>query len=225
MDQIIPFDWQRMLIGDAPPLFLAEIALRVLVIWIWTIALLRWIGGRSISQMSVVEFLLVIALGSAVGDAMFQPDVPLIHAMLVIFLVVCADKAIDFAMRRWAGVKSVVDGIPVEVLKDGRILHDGVLTRNLGATQVMELLRLSGVRNLGEIERAYLEPSGQLSLFHLDKARPGLRIVPPIELRELPPPGPSDLACCTTCGMVRLTADNSSDDCAGCGNGTWTRAE
>ena len=109
MDDVVPFDWQRMLLGDAPTWFVLEVAFRVLVIWLWTALLLRWIGGRSIAQLSIVEFLLVIALGSAVGDAMFYPEVPLLHAMLVILLVVCFDKLIDVAragtdpaMRRMA---------------------------------------------------------------------------------------------------------------------------
>jgi len=38
--------------------------------------------------MSTAKFLMVIALGSAVGDAMFYPLVPLLHAKLVITWVV-----------------------------------------------------------------------------------------------------------------------------------------
>jgi len=222
MDPIVPFDWHRLFIGDQPPLFLMEIVFRVLVIWIWTMGLLRWIGGRSVTQMSVVEFLLVIALGSAVGDSMFYPDVPLAHAMLVILLVVVADKALDYLMRRWAKVKSVVDGIPVEVVRDGMILHDGVLARNLGATELMELLRIDGVTNLGQVHRAYLEPSGQLSLFCSEERRPGLRIVPPVELRDLVPPLPGENACCANCGKVTKV---TGSECTECGASEWTVPE
>ena len=79
-----PFDLMRMLVGGQPPLFFAEIVLRTLIVYAYTFGLVRWLGGRSVAQLSVIEFLLVIALGSAVGDAMFYPDVPLLHAMLVI---------------------------------------------------------------------------------------------------------------------------------------------
>lgn len=72
---IVPFDLQRMLIGDAPPLFFLEILVRTLVIYAYTLLLLRWLGSRTIGQLSTVEFVLVIALGSAVGDAMFYPEV------------------------------------------------------------------------------------------------------------------------------------------------------
>lgn len=93
MDAITPFDWFRLFLGEDPPLFYLEIVFRILVIWIWTMVLLRWIGGRSISQLSVVEFLLVIALGSAVGDAMFYPEVPLAHACWLSPSLWCWTKA------------------------------------------------------------------------------------------------------------------------------------
>lgn len=72
-------DWHSMIIGDEPPTFLLEIIIRTVIIYAHTLALLRWLGSRAIGQLSTVEFLLVIALGSAVGDAMFYPDVPLLH--------------------------------------------------------------------------------------------------------------------------------------------------
>lgn len=221
MDDVIPFDWARMLMGDAPPLFLLEIIFRTLAIWLWTAVLLRWIGGRSISQLSIVEFLLVIALGSAVGDSLFYPDVPLIHAMLVILMIVLLDKALDIAIRRWPGSKRVIDGQPVEVLRDGRILCDGMAARELGTLELMEMLRMKGVENLGSVRSAYLEPSGEVSLFPADPPRDGLAIVPPVEIARPPAPGPGETPCCLNCGALAATADTP---CAGCGHGRFTRA-
>lgn len=218
METVIPFDWHRLLIGEHGALFLAEIIVRVLIIWTWTALLLRWIGGRSIAQLSIVEFLLVIALGSAVGDAMFYPEVPLLHAMLVILLVVGFDKGIDLALRRWSRAKSFIDGVPVEVIRDGVLVCDGLKVRRLSALELMELLRVEGVSNLGAVARGYLEPSGYLSLFAADPSRPGLAIVPPVELGQSPAPAAGAPKCCANCGAIAQTADAA---CAACGGTEW----
>lgn len=199
--ETVPFDLGRMLIGDDPPWFLAEIVLRTAVIYVYTLALLRWIGGRSISQLSVVEFLLVIALGSAVGDAAFYPEVPLLHAMLVILVVVLIDKAMDHAIRRWQGVKNVIDGRPIEIVRDGRILSDSMIRRGMGALEVMELLRRQGIENLGQVRHAYIEASGAISVFRADPALPGLPLVPPPEFGT-PEPTSDAAQCCTNCGAL-----------------------
>jgi uncharacterized membrane protein YcaP (DUF421 family) len=203
MNEIVPFDPARMLWGTAPALLYLEIAVRVTVIWLWTVLMLRWVGGRSVSQMSVVEFLLVIALGSAVGDPMFQPEVPLFHAMLVILLVVLADKAVDHALQHWSKAKRIVDGTPTEILSGGRLSMKGLQAEKLGSPEVMELLRLKGVRNLGQVEFAFIEPSGELSVFRYGQPRPGLQIVPPLELQRTSVGGDASGHCCLTCGLIR----------------------
>ena len=219
MDTIIPFEWQRMLIGNEPPLFLLEIVFRIAIIWPWTMVLLRWVGGRSLSQLSLVEFLLVIALGSAVGDSMLAPDVPLLHAMLVILTVIVLDKAVNLAIRRFDTAKKVIDGRPTEVLRNGVILSAGLQSRQLGNLELMELLRLKGVENLGSIARAYLEPSGQLSVFPLDTPGLGLAIVPPVECADNAVTDTTNL-CCSSCG----TLNKEQHACPECGSETRLNA-
>jgi uncharacterized membrane protein YcaP (DUF421 family) len=220
MDPIDPFDLTRMVFGDAPPLFYAEIVVRCLIIYGWTLVLFRWIGGRSIAQLSLVEFLLVIALGSAVGDSLFSPGVPLLHALAVITLIVLISKSIDLVTLRSRKLNEIVDGAPVEVLRDGVLQMPGLVARAMSTAELVSMLRLEGITNLGAVRTAYLEPSGHLSLFPADPARPGLAIEPPAAL--CPPPlapagGP---ACCTTCGWTDAGAPpRICPNCAGTG---WT---
>lgn len=83
-DPVAPFGLWRMFIGEHPPQFYLEALFRTLPIYSYTLALIRWTGGRSVAQLSMTDMLLVITLGSAVGDATFYPDVPLFEAVLVI---------------------------------------------------------------------------------------------------------------------------------------------
>jgi uncharacterized membrane protein YcaP (DUF421 family) len=199
-DPVIPFDWARMFLGDQPPLFLLEILFRTVFMYAYTLLLLRWIGGRSVAQLSVVEFLLVIALGSAVGDSLFYPDVPLVHAMLVITVVVVIDKLIDMSVRRWRTAKLAFNGRAVQLVDRGRILKDGTLDRHIGDLELMELLRLKGIVNLGEVQSAYMEPNGQLSVVRADPPENGLAIVPPWEIAPPPYPTANEAAVCVGCG-------------------------
>jgi uncharacterized membrane protein YcaP (DUF421 family) len=217
---ILPFDIQRLFFGDTPPLFMAEIAFRTLLIYAYAMLLLRWIGGRSVAQLSLVEFLLVIALGSAVGDSMFYPEVPLFHAMLVVTLVVVVSKGIDRLIMLSRRVKKAVDGRPALVVRDGCVVMPSLQERNLALSELYSLLRVQGIANLGEVRAAWLEPAGQLSVFRHDFPRPGLAIEPPPEV-VLHPPAPDGCAtiCCTGCGAQAPEAP-----CASCGASEVTAA-
>ncbi|HBD90376.1 MAG: hypothetical protein A2092_07530 [Rhodobacteraceae bacterium GWE1_64_9] len=221
-DPILPFDLGRLLLGDAPPLFLAEILLRTLVIYSFALLMLRLIGGRSVAQMSIVEFLLVIALGSAVGDGMFYPDVPLLHCLAVVAIIVGLSKLLDDLTLRFRRAKRLLDGRPVQVISDGRILTDGLRQRDMGPTELAAFLRLHGIRNLGELRAVYLEPMGQLSVFRADPPRPGLRIEPPCELQPLPP-ADGDSACCAFCGA--LAPAPLAARCPHCARTDWVAPE
>lgn len=222
---ITPFDLHRMFLGDDPPLFYLEIVARCVIIYVWTIVLLRWIGGRSVTQLSLVEFLLVIALGSAVGDALFYPEVPLFHAMLVILLVVVVNKVIDEAILRWETAKRIVDGDPIELMRDGRILGGAVSRRTMGHAELTSALRAAGIRNLGEVERVYMEANGKLSIFRRDLPAPGLVIMPPHEIdrpEQADPPHRAPRVCCESCGLV-MSGSELPDDlhCPECGHDRW----
>lgn len=229
MDQtVIPFDWARMLLGEAPPSFLWEILFRTVVIYVYTFGLIRWIGGRSISQLSLVEFLLVIALGSAVGDSLFYPDVPLLHAMLVITVIVLINKGLDFLILRSDSAQTAIDGKPNWLVENGRLNIEQSSDRGMGKSEVMALLRLEGVRNLGEVENAFLEANGDLSVFLADPPRPGMPIVPPQEIRPLPQidvhtSGAERIEglCCFECGTLRA---GDETECHHCGHDVWTPA-
>ena len=226
MDEtVIPFDLARILLGGQPLFDVAEIVFRTVVIYLYTLALLRWIGGRSVAQLSMVEFLLVIALGSAVGDAVLYPDVPLIHAMAAITAVVTVNKLLDIAVVRSTLAKRTVKGCPRAVLHHGRILPDALAQAGLGPEELMSLFRVKGIRNLGELDQVFLEADGHISLFRHDPPRPGLSIVPPVELS--PPPRLEEAegaaACCTRCGLV-APAEGALPDlpCPACGHRIWT---
>lgn len=230
MDEAISiFDWQRMLFGDEPPLYLLEIIVRTLIIYAYALALLRWLGSRTIGQLSTVEFLLVIALGSAVGDAMFYPDVPLLHALLVVTVVVVANKLLDVAIARFKPAEKAIDGIPEEAIRDGVICKDFLKSTSMGPSELFQELRERGVEHLGQVAHAYIEADGGVAIYRRkDDALPGLPIVPPWELSK-----PVELragqaakgeVACLTCGTV-AKAGKSLSACPHCGKQTWTPAQ
>ena len=226
MDQAIQaLDWNRMFLGDEPPLFLLEIFLRTAIIYIYALVLLRWLGSRTIGQLSTIEFLLVIALGSAVGDAMFYPDVPLVHALLVITVVVLANKALDVLIANSTQAERAIDGVPEEAVRNGVICRPFMEGHTLSDSELFQQLRENGVSQLGEIEGAYLEADGALTVFKAKVPRPGLPIVPPWEIEppeELRPGEVSEPVACRQCGTI---GGSDSHACSYCGHDKWIRAK
>lgn len=229
-ETVVPFDLFRMFVGDHPPLFYLEVLFRSLWIYGYTLALIRWIGGRSVAQLSMSDMLLVIALGSAVGDATFYPDVPLLEAMLVITSIILFKRLLDILAARSRIANRVIDGRTTAVVREGCINIAGSNAGEFSMAEVKGMLRRQGVANLGQVEMAFLEEGGGVSVFGRRKPVAGLSLLPPEDLLQsfsLRTPGePVDgQLCCTECGNLRQAASVHPDQpCDNCGNRNWTTA-
>lgn len=230
-DPVVPFDLVRMFLGTEPALFYLEIVFRTCFIYVYALLMVRWVGSRGIAQLSTVEFLLVIALGSAVGDAMFYPEVPLLHAMLVITFVILINKGLDILIFRFRTVEKAMDGETAQVIRDGVIDLKTMHDRKLGRNELFQGLREQGCKNLGEIERAYLESSGRFSVFRRSKPVLGLPVEPDWDIEPplvLEPgskiPNELKLSCCR-CGHLLPDLETTPAACPNCSGKSWTPAD
>ncbi len=162
---IIPFDFQRMFLGDASLLFLLEIVFRTVIMYGYMLLATRYIGKRSMGLITPFEFMLVILLGSASGDAMFYADVPIIHALLVITVVVLLQKVLNLLTNKSKRVEEIIENKPILLVENGKIIGKALKDEQMSADEVHMELRMHGIRNVGEVEKAYLEPSGKVSVF------------------------------------------------------------
>ena len=63
MQEVTPFDFSRMFFGEQPPLFILEIIVRILIIYIFSSVLLGFMSKRGKREMSPFEYMMIIALG------------------------------------------------------------------------------------------------------------------------------------------------------------------
>ncbi len=228
-----PLDFGRMFLGDEPPLFLVEVALRTAIIFVYTLLLLRLLGKRGVAQLSLFEVTIIIGLGSAVGDPMFQADVPLLHAMIVIGIIVLLYRLFMMFVRKSEAFERFVEGEPSCVVSEGRMDLRALDRERISSEELFEILRGSGIAQLGEVKRAFLEQSGALSVFAFPPrhVKPGLPIVPPWDIdeprcflagRDDLPPG--DYACMTCGDVVDRDAAGALPPCSECKGRRWTDA-
>ncbi len=152
----------------AYPLFFLEIVFRTTVMYLYTILLARVVGHDAIGQLGPFEFVLVIAVGSAAGDPMFYPEVGLLQGILVITVVMLLHRATGFITSRSSRAELFVQGSPKMVIRHGRIIEDALGSGSLSRGELMALLRVEGVADTGEVEFAFLETSGRLSVFRCE---------------------------------------------------------
>jgi len=218
------FDWHRIFISDDLPFaYLSEIAFRTLLMFIVLIIGLKFLSKRGVKQLSVFELAILIGLGSAIGDPMFYNFVPVTFGIVVLIVVIFLYKFITRLTGKYKIMEVMLEGKPVLLLKEGRIEYEKYKKIGLPYDKFFAELRLRGVHHLGQVSRAYLETSGEISIYLLENERviDGLPIFPEVlenTLMELNHPG---RYACTYCGNVEHIADSKSI-CSVCGNNRWS---
>lgn len=165
-------DWHqeamRILFGEEDTqslLFFAEVFLRTVVMYCYTLFLTRMVGNGGIGQIGPFEFVLVIAVGSSAGDPMFYPEVGLLTGIFVITVVILLHRLTGFILHRYRSLEDVIEGSPVLVVEDGKICDERLGSGTLTERELLALLRIEGVRDTGEVSQAFFEPNGRLSVF------------------------------------------------------------
>ena len=227
------FDLMRIFIGELNPLFLFEIALRTVVLYIFALIALRLLGKRSTHKLTPVDVILIVALGSAVGDPMFYPNVPLLHGMLVIAIIIGLQRTGISLANQDERVEKIIKGQSVRIVVDGTFDLAAKQQSALSRSEIAAMLREQGYRNLGEVERMYVETDGSVSHypFGADEVRPGLPIDTPWDVRRpeiirttTDLVGQARIAC-SFCGQViEVSEHNLVPPCPRCHHNQWVHA-
>ena len=219
------FDWSRILINDQPLLFLLEVVLRSAVMFITLLVVLRLAGKRGVKQLSVFEMVIIIALGSAAGDPMFYEDVGIVPALIVFTVVILLYRTVTWLTGRQVWFERLIEGRTQHLIKDGKFSVEKFEKESLAQDEFFSELRLKSVEHLGQVKNAFLETTGDISIYLYEdhEVKPGLPITPDLfdqKSRVIPAPG---LYACTHCGQTsELGAGETA--CTVCGNRYWVKA-
>lgn len=170
-----------MLLGeDGNWAFLGEIAFRTFVMFVILMLFFRITGKKEVKQLSIFDLIIIIGLGSAAGDPMFYDDVPLLHTLVVFVTVLLLYQLIGYLSQKNHRINDMLEGKTICVVCDNRIWIKELFGEGVSTDELVSELRVRSIRHLGQVERVYLEFSGQFSVFFRrdEDVVPGLAILP-----------------------------------------------
>lgn len=220
------FDWQRMLLGDFPFLFLGEVAFRAAFAFIVVFLFLKVSGRRGIRQLSLFELVVILTLGSAAGDVSFYEDVPLLPVAMVFATLLVLYRVIVVAMSHSERFSDWMEGKPVTIIKDGLYELNSLDHLNISPEEFFMELRQQGVEHLGQVRLGILETDGDVSLYFYppETVKTGLSVLPPEHRAEFQKVPADNLYACVRCGHTQPLKSQQQTTCPRCNQGIWSLA-
>lgn len=119
-------------------------------------------------------------------------------------------------------VDRFLEGKPECLIDNGKVSFQKFKRESLAADEFFAELRLRNVEHLGQVKKAYIETSGEISIFfYEDKdVKPGLPILPEKYEKQFLSIPEAGLYCCSRCADIAdLTSGNHT--CLSCGGKNW----
>lgn len=223
-----PFEWQRLLIGqDHPWQYVFEIMFRTAVMYAVLVVFFKITGKTGIRQLSAFDLILIIGLGSAAGDPMFYDDIPLLHAVAVFVTILGIYLGINKITQKSHAADVALEGETACVLQSGVIDYGKLMAEGLTLMQFYSELRQEKVTHLGQVRYAYIEISGETTVFYVEDedVQPGLPILPQQLKAQRPSVNEAGHHSCAQCGYTRnFEAPEAAPVCSQCTCRKWVRS-
>ncbi len=165
----VPFDWHRILLGEQPPAYLLEVALKCVMVFCLLLLVMRLMGKRGQDDLSPMQQMLLIALGSAAGDVLLYPTVAMAYATLVLVGITLLTIGLEKWSQRSRHVRDFLESHPTVLVTDGTIDHDALRRERTTPRELRAELRVAGARSLSQVRYAILEVTGEFSVFLNDQ--------------------------------------------------------
>jgi uncharacterized membrane protein YcaP (DUF421 family) len=211
------FDWRTLLLGEEDWTFLPEILFRSAIMFTVTIIALRIIGKRGIMQ-GVFELVTIITLGSAAGDPMFYKKVGLLPAILVFVTIVLMYRVTNYFVARNKNFEHLLEGRHVRLVKECRFAVENLKPHEFSKDEILS--------DLGQIESAYIEASGKLSVFFLpdENVVYGLPVIPELFEAQMEKIEEHGMYSCAFCGQTEEITPVQSHTCVICNHQEWVKS-
>jgi uncharacterized membrane protein YcaP (DUF421 family) len=148
-----------------------EIILRAVTVYFVIWLFFRIAGKRTLSQMTMFDFVLLLIIAEATQQAIVGKDYSVTGAVLAVATFLGVDIGLSFVKRAFSTADRVLDNVPVLLIEKGEILHDRLKKERVDAEDILAQAReRHGIGRMDEIDYAVLEISGNISI--IPKRRP-----------------------------------------------------
>ncbi|RIJ05154.1 DUF421 domain-containing protein [Achromobacter sp. K91] len=130
-------------------------------------ALLRISGRRDMGSLGMADMLVLVLVADAAGNAMSGDSYSMGDGIIVVATIVGWSYLLDRLSYYVPPLRRLLEPQRVCLIKSGKVLVHGLRKEHITRSELMEQLRLKGVANLAEVDRAYLEATGEFSVIRM----------------------------------------------------------
>lgn len=148
------------------------VAVKAISIFIVVMIGFRIMGNQAVGRLTAFDLVVVIALGALMGAPLADKDLNIYLAITGVATLVVLQRLTAYLTLKSKWFSKWAIGEPIKLIENGEVSVKGLRSSRLTYDNLIEELRLKGHTQVADVEMAYLEPEGHVSVISKKEKRP-----------------------------------------------------
>jgi uncharacterized membrane protein YcaP (DUF421 family) len=140
-----------------------DLAIRAVLLYLFVVFVMRVVGRRELSSLTAFDLVLLIVLGDAIQQGLTQSDYSVTGAVIVVSTFAVLQVATSYLGFKSKRIRSVLEGQPIVLIEDGRLINANLRRQRLTPDDVAEEMRLQQIMSFTDVAWGILESNGRIS--------------------------------------------------------------
>lgn len=136
----------------------------------WFILLiLRLMGKREVGELSIFDLVVFLLIAEVAGFSLDDPHSNFINAIIPAVVLFLIQIGVSYFSLKSKKFRDVMEGEPSIIMRDGIIIEKEMRKQRYNLDDLLQQLREQQIGSIQSVSYAFLEPSGNLSVFKKDE--------------------------------------------------------
>lgn len=144
---------------------LFSVMFRTVFFYFFVLLSYRIMGKREVGQLGVIDLVVAILIAELVAISIENIEDSIFLTIIPIIIVVILEVFLAFISMKSRKIRVFFDGKPSLIICNGKINYHEMVKQRFSLDDLLIGLRQQEIKNLEDVEYAFLEPNGKLSVF------------------------------------------------------------
>lgn len=151
-----------------------QVVLRIMILFVFALAVVRFMGNRTVGQLSPFDFVIMVGIGDIIITASMDEGQQIVHGAAALVALLVLQQLFSYISLKSPRLRRWIEGTPVLLIKNGILLRENFVKTHFNYDDLRQELHRQGMdmRDVTQIEEARLESCGVFTVVKKPDSEP-----------------------------------------------------
>lgn len=141
------------------------IIVRTFFLYWFILVIFRLMGKREVGELSIFDLVVFLLIAEVAGFSLDDPNSSFLNAIVPVIILFLIQISVSYFSLKSKKFRDVMEGEPAILIRDGIIVEKEMRKQRYNLDDLLQQLREQQIGSIQSVSYAFLESSGNLSVF------------------------------------------------------------